>query len=194
MPAAMLKSYEILGRGADPVLAQITELHAPCAMSVRSMRARVRAKLLPAEFMHLLDYSIGHHYMAAPIVVDGSLVGALRFARKQDVCFDNAALAVAGALALHVSTRLTAMRAAERIEHAWQDVLTRRSFEVAELAVRGLTVAEVGRLLGISSNTVKKHLRMIYQRAHVGSRAELAMLLASTPRGFDTRAAGQRRL
>jgi DNA-binding CsgD family transcriptional regulator len=50
---------------------------------------------------------------------------------------------------------------------------------VADLAARGLTTIEVGRALGVSPNTVKKHLRAIYEKLGIGSRAELAMLLAT---------------
>jgi len=37
----------------------------------------------------------------------------------------------------------------------------------------------MGRALGVSPNTVKKHLRVIYERLDVASRAALATLLAS---------------
>lgn len=178
MPPKMLARYEAVGREHDVVLADANRTHAPLAMSVADLRTYARAHRLPAAYMSLLDYSVGHHYMLAPLIVDGEVAGALRFARAEDRAFGRAELAVASALGLHVSTRLTALRASARIDRSWKDVLTVRSFEVAELAARGLTTHEVGRLLGVSPNTIKKHLRTIYERLSVGSRAELATLLA----------------
>ena len=49
---------------------------------------------------------------------------------------------------------------------------------VAALAVRGCTNVEIGQLLAMSENTVKKHLKDIYERVGVDSRTELATRLA----------------
>jgi DNA-binding CsgD family transcriptional regulator len=56
--------------------------------------------------------------------------------------------------------------------------LTPRQLEVAELAIAGATNAEIARYLGISGETVKSHIKNIYRRLHVGTRAELAALLS----------------
>ena len=56
-------------------------------------------------------------------------------------------------------------------------VLTARQRAVAELVTRGLTNAEIARLLGISSHTVKKHLGSLFARFDVSNRTELAGMI-----------------
>lgn len=52
--------------------------------------------------------------------------------------------------------------------------LTQREREVAELVARGLSSAEIGHILGTSRYTVRNQLSRIYEKLHLGSRAELA--------------------
>ena len=59
-------------------------------------------------------------------------------------------------------------------------VITARQLDVAELVVRGLSNPEVARVLNISINTVKKHLRDLFERCEVTSRAELAAWLVAS--------------
>jgi len=180
VPSKLLAQYERIGRDNDPVLAIVKRHHAPCASPISELRKYGRANRLPDGYMELLDYTVGHHYMLAPVVVDGEVVGTLNFARAEDREFGARELSIACALALHVSTRMTALDAQRktRADRSWESVLTARGFEVAELAARGLTTDEVGRALGVSSNTVKKHLRNVYDRLAISSRAELATMLA----------------
>lgn len=173
-----MERYERVGRQHDPVLAAITCLHAPQAMSIRELRVYVRRHRLPDAYMELLDYDVGRHYMAAPIIVGGVVAGVLRFARREDRPFGARELAIASALSLHVSTRMTTLRA--RAAFGCEQ-LSERSLEVAELAAAGMTTAEVGRALGVTANTVKKHLRIIYERLGVGSRVELALKMPAAP-------------
>lgn len=58
-------------------------------------------------------------------------------------------------------------------------LLTPRQLEVAELAATGVTVETVADALEVTSSTVKYHLREVYRRLGVETRAELATLLAS---------------
>ncbi|HSQ65757.1 MAG TPA: LuxR C-terminal-related transcriptional regulator [Polyangiaceae bacterium] len=179
LPTYLVARYEAHGRSDDRVLAAVTRSHAPSAASIRELSEYARKHNKSPEYMALLDSSVGHHYMLAPVVVGGALVGTLNFARKEDRAFGARELAMAGAMALHVSTRLSTLRVLDRGPHpSWSEVVSARGLEVAELAVRGLTTAEMGRMLGVSPNTVKKHLRVLYERLGVGTRAELATLLA----------------
>jgi DNA-binding CsgD family transcriptional regulator len=178
VPLNLLDQYERVGRENDPVLALVKQMHAPCASPIAELRKYARANRLPDGYVALLDYTVGYHYMLAPVLMDGEVVGTLNFARAEDREFGVRELSIASALALHVSTRMTALRAAANVDRSWEGVLTARSFEVAELAARGLTTNEVGRALGVSSNTVKKHLRNVYDRLAISSRAELATALA----------------
>ncbi len=116
--------------------------------------------------------------MVAPVIAEGDLIGTMNFARVEDREFGSHELSMARAMAVHVSTRMTALRAAAKVDCSWESVLTARGFEVAAHAARGLTTDEVGRALGVSANTVKKHLRNVYDRLAISSRAELATMLA----------------
>ena len=178
VPMSMLDQYEKFGRPNDPVLALVKKLHAPSASSITRLRKYARDRGLPDGYLELLDYTIGYHYLAAPVIADGEVIGTMNFARAEDVEFGVRELSIASAIAVHVSTRMTALRAAAKADRSWESVLTARGFEVAELAARGLTTDEVGRALGVSANTVKKHLRNVYDRLAISSRAELATMLA----------------
>lgn len=54
------------------------------------------------------------------------------------------------------------------------DTLTRRQQEVARLAARGLSNAEIAHALDIKTNTVVAHLKKIYTTLDVHSRTELS--------------------
>lgn len=51
--------------------------------------------------------------------------------------------------------------------------LSEREQEVAELFTRGASYHDVAEALGISVNTVRHHVRVMYEKLHVASKAEL---------------------
>jgi ATP/maltotriose-dependent transcriptional regulator MalT len=51
-------------------------------------------------------------------------------------------------------------------------MLSSRETDVLQMVAKGLSVQEVGELLGLSSNTVKTYVRRIYGKLEVGSRQE----------------------
>lgn len=55
--------------------------------------------------------------------------------------------------------------------------LTARQQSVAELAAEGFTNVEIGARLGLSPNTVKSHVKRVYETLGVSNRAELARRL-----------------
>jgi DNA-binding NarL/FixJ family response regulator len=57
---------------------------------------------------------------------------------------------------------------------AW---LTTREREIAQLATRGLSNADIAARLVLSPRTVGNHLTHIYDKLHVANRAELAARL-----------------
>jgi DNA-binding CsgD family transcriptional regulator len=59
---------------------------------------------------------------------------------------------------------------------AW-DVLSRREQEIAAMVSRGLTSRQIADEAFISENTVKQHLKRIFAKADVRSRAELVQLI-----------------
>lgn len=60
-------------------------------------------------------------------------------------------------------------------------LLTQRQREIASHAVAGLTRGDIARQLSISEETVRSHLKIIYERLGVASRVELANALRSEP-------------
>lgn len=56
-----------------------------------------------------------------------------------------------------------------------QRPLTRREIEIVEYLARGLSYENVGTALGISSNTVRTHVRSIYDKLVVASKTEAVM-------------------
>ena len=60
-------------------------------------------------------------------------------------------------------------------QHPDQDPLTDREREVLSLVGRGLRAREVADPLQISSHTVRDHLKSIYRKLDVSSRAEVAI-------------------
>jgi len=53
-----------------------------------------------------------------------------------------------------------------------EEELTPRERDVVELIARGSTYIEVGRMLGVSTNTVRSHIRRAYEKLHVSSKTE----------------------
>jgi DNA-binding NarL/FixJ family response regulator len=55
--------------------------------------------------------------------------------------------------------------------------LTRRQFEVARAAARGLSNKELAVQLGVSEGTIKNHLHAVYERLQVDGRLALLLYL-----------------
>jgi len=171
-----IELYERFGRLEDPLLETVLRQHAPAAISVAELRRTgpVGYRAFLEEERHL------EQYMLAPIVVAGEIAGMMHFARAGESF--SSTLQRAFALSLHVSTRVAVLRAADGIARAWDGALTRRELEIAELIARGGATADVARAAGVSPNTVKKHLKALYQKLGVCSRAELGAALLRGPR------------
>ncbi|MBI3393934.1 MAG: helix-turn-helix transcriptional regulator, partial [Nitrospirae bacterium] len=63
----------------------------------------------------------------------------------------------------------------DRLRREPERGLTAKEQEVAAWVARGLRNAEIGQRLGVTENTVKVHLRRIYQKLNCRNRAELAV-------------------
>jgi len=53
--------------------------------------------------------------------------------------------------------------------------LTRREREVLELLVKGATYEMIGRTLAVATGTVQTHIKSIYRKLHVATKAEAAV-------------------
>ena len=80
-------------------------------------------------------------------------------------------------VAHHASVRLAQLGIRRTHEPSLSSLLTARQLEVARLAGRGRINAGIGDALDMSENTVKKHLKDIFERLEVTTRAELAAIL-----------------
>jgi DNA-binding NarL/FixJ family response regulator len=65
---------------------------------------------------------------------------------------------------------------AERAQHPLLASLTPREEEVLGLMARGLTNQQIGRRLGVSLNTVKKHARRVMTKLNASDRTQAAVL------------------
>lgn len=52
------------------------------------------------------------------------------------------------------------------------ELLTERETQVLDVLRRGLTSAEIGRVLSLSEHTIKSHLKSIFAKLHAGDRTE----------------------
>jgi DNA-binding CsgD family transcriptional regulator len=64
-------------------------------------------------------------------------------------------------------------------------VLSAREQEIVELVARGLSNREIAATACISRNTVKAHLKRIFAKVGIASRAELAAAAARAEGGAD---------
>ncbi|MEA5449070.1 LuxR C-terminal-related transcriptional regulator [Leptolyngbya sp. CCNP1308] len=119
------------------------------------------------------------HVMAGPLVSEGQLVGGVAFTRhRDDGAFDADNLADLGALCLHLSTKLAALRAKQAVGLDC-GALTPREAEIVELVAQGLTNKAIGAALWITENSVKQALKRIFRKLGVSSRAEMVAKLAA---------------
>jgi len=115
------------------------------------------------------------HGCFVPLLEPAGLLGVARFGNVAPFGEDLRRMLVA------ITTHLSVHLARLDITNAESDLLARlttRQREVAALAARGCTNIEIAELLEMSENTVKKHLKDIYERAGIDSRTELANRLA----------------
>ncbi len=116
------------------------------------------------------------HTFVLPIFGDAGLVGSIRCGHLQ--AFTAALARELTVLATHVSVRLAHLGVVPAGDPTVISRLTARQLDVAQLTALGWTNAEIARLLGMSENTVKKHLKDVFVRVEIDNRTELAVLLA----------------
>lgn len=133
-----------------------------CLIAVRSNWATVAS----------LDVDpAGEDELVGPIIGDGALLGALRFAIVTPPTQELRRRL--GAICTHVSVRLAELGFSSPLTGSFAR-LTRRQREVVHLTTRGLTTQQMASVLTISPNTVKKHLKLVFARLKVQSRVALA--------------------
>lgn len=120
------------------------------------------------------------HVMLGPIISHNQLMGGIALTRHRDaVAFDANDLADLSALCLHFSTRLATLRSQQIAFGLDCDRLTHREAQIANLVAQGLTNKEIGGVLWITENSVKKALKRMFRKLQVSSRAEMIAQLST---------------
>jgi DNA-binding CsgD family transcriptional regulator len=114
------------------------------------------------------------HVLALPLIYPRGLLGHLRCG--QSTPFTPEARRDLQTLAMGASVRLTELHV-QPDDDPRLAKLTARQRDVARLAGKGMSNAEIGRTLDLSHNTIKKHLKDVFETLAVASRAQLAVLM-----------------
>jgi DNA-binding CsgD family transcriptional regulator len=118
----------------------------------------------------------GAGVLAIPLLASGGLLGSIRFLRREPHAIDLGR--DLRALGTHVSVRLAQLKVQAPPEsQPMISSLTHRQLWVALLAARHKTNGEIAELLDLSENTVKKHLKDVFERIRIRSRTELVSLI-----------------
>lgn len=140
-------------RGTDPSVRMLREHHAP------------------------LSHVDSEHTLLLPLLQMGGLVGSIRY--RQELTAEQ--LRDLKTLATYASVRLAALGTGSTDLAGRFRLLTPRQREVARYVSYGRTNAEVALVLGMSENTVKKHLKEVFAILETTNRTELAALLRDLP-------------
>lgn len=156
----------------DPFLPWIRENHAPVGHELYSL-----------EVVDQLTRDLGYrgdtcHMLLLPILQPGELLGTIRCGTLGG--FSPELRRDLTSLSSHVSVRL-AQLGITTLPHPVLARLTPRQRDVAQLAARGHTNADIGTALALSENTVKKHLKDIFDLLEIANRTELAARLSTGP-------------
>lgn len=81
------------------------------------------------------------------------------------------------------SALLVSFSRPEPLEFNWSHALSTHQLEITNLVTTGFDNPTIADKLGISRNTIKYHLKQIYERFDIGSRSELAALIEQGARG-----------
>jgi len=131
-------------------------------LSIASTEARIMAALRAGACGYLLKEDLG---VRLPDALREALSGGVPLSR-----------AVARTLLGNVRKQEGGARLASTPAPAPSEQLSSREREVVEQLSYGLTYEEVARELGMSINTVRTHVRAIYDKLGVGSKTEAVLL------------------
>lgn len=114
--------------------------------------------------------------LVLPLLAPDQLVGSIRLRHRTTI---TARLrAELTALAAHLSVRLAQLGITAPQDTTPATPLTPRQLVVAVHAARGRTNPEIAATLELSINTVKKHLKDVFERLAITNRIELALLMS----------------
>jgi DNA-binding CsgD family transcriptional regulator len=173
-----IEKYQKFGKSVDPVLRYVVQYHAPAHEELVLPKGTWKQSELYQRCCSTYDHE---HIMTGPIVGQGQLIGTVNFARIGHMPpFNHLDLASLGAVCTHFSTRLAELRRHPLVPNPIIDRLTSREIQIANLAAKGLTNAEIGAELWITQNSVKQALKRMFRKLEVSARTEMVAKLRDT--------------
>ncbi len=175
---------------ADPILTYIKKHHEAC----HNEHPEVKQYWLDDPRCRIFKEKGYRFVLKAPIFIDASLIGSLNMARN-DYPFNFQEMKKSNLLANVLSVSLRPVigsieyfqggkdpgnskyQLSTPLNKPWVSILTKRENEVLNILISGMTNKQIADCLTISQNTVKKHLKNIYEKLGVQSRRELFSLL-----------------
>ena len=121
--------------------------------------------------------------LVGPLIRNGRLIGTLRFVSAWPLLPRNREKAQA--VSAHVSVRLAELGFGASESSSAMARLTERQREVAGHVAAGYSTSEIAAVLGVSPNTVKKHLKQIFETLELDSRTELAVIASRCGPSLD---------
>ena len=177
IPAPVIQQYERCAAEVDVVQAEC----------VKAMRCVDSAMLFTdGEWQKQAMYrEIGrpakvYHHLVSPIVRESGVIGVLSVARREEGRpFAAAEREQALTCSMFASLALARIDgSATAAGSGPTKPLTRRERQVADLVARGRANKEIAAALDISENTVKACLKVVFAKLSIGSRVELAVMMA----------------
>ena len=163
-----LEALELLRALAPDVL--VLDLMMPGLSGLEVARRAAAAS--PATRVLVVTLHANDAY-ATRVLADGAMGFVLKDAHPDEILRALRTVATGGR---HVPPRLRETRASGVARDPW-DTLTDREREVAQLVAEGLSYADVGLRLGISSRTVEVHRGNVGRKLRISSTADLIRFL-----------------
>lgn len=182
----LLMVDDVPGVDDDQRMAWATELwrRDPYHEAMREHHAPVGDELMSTPDTDKWTRDLGYkgeyvHMLMLPILQPGELLGYIRCGHREG--FTAELRRDLTTLSGHVSVRL-AQLGVSTLPDPLLERLTPRQRDVARLVARGHTNSDIGHQLDLSENTVKKHLKDIFDLLQIANRTELAAKLQTGPR------------
>ncbi len=171
-----VERFQKVRRDNNPLFSYVLKHHAPAHEEMVLPSGGWKQSKI---YQNFCAYYNHEHIAIAPIVGEGDLVGAIYFARVENIpAFNNQDLANLSAISAHLSATLAKLRTPSTSSNSpLANCLTTRELQIAELVAQGLTNAEIGIQLWISKNTVKQTLKNIFRKLDVSARAQMVAKL-----------------
>jgi DNA-binding NarL/FixJ family response regulator len=161
----------------------LADINLPEMSGIECVR-RLKAELPQTQFVMLTVYEDADHIFDA--LAAGASGYLLKRTKRADLLEALSDVNTGGSpMSSHVARKV--VQYFQQSQPASPDAgrLSQREREVLDLAARGYAFKEVAEALGISLTTVGTHIRRIYEKLHVHSRAQAVAAYTQSGRGPD---------